>query len=73
MRFSAGHGQHLSNLMPSAEETLEMIRRFVAEQAEDHGLWFCSMTAAETYVQQELRRLHRVIETGVYETPAHLD
>ena len=53
--------------------TLAMIRRFVAEQAEDGGLWDYAKSASEAYVQQELRRLHRVIETGKYELPAQLD
>ena len=32
------------------------------EQAEDEGLWFVAATAPEAYLQQELRRLHAVIE-----------
>lgn len=55
------------------KEALENIRRFVAEQAEDPALWSVSDSIVEAYIQQELRRLHRVVETGVYETPAHLD
>lgn len=39
-------------------------RQLVNEQAEDDGLWFVAETAAEAYLQQELRRLHHVIETG---------
>jgi len=38
------------------------IRAVVDEQAEDEGLWFVARTAPEAYLQQELRRLHRVIE-----------
>ena len=34
----------------------------VQEQAEDEGLWFCSESISEAYLQQELRRLHAVIE-----------
>ena len=30
-------------------------------QAEDDGLWFIAQTAPEAYLQQELRRLHRLI------------
>lgn len=55
------------------KETLDMIRRFISEQAEDPGLWGQAQYASEAYVQQELRRLHRVIENGVYETPTHLE
>ena len=35
----------------------------VHEQAEDEGLWFAAQTAAEGYLQQELRRLHAAVET----------
>jgi hypothetical protein len=34
----------------------------VNEQAEDEGLWFVAETAAEAYLQQELRRLHAAVE-----------
>jgi Lar family restriction alleviation protein len=34
----------------------------VQQQAEDDGLWFQAKTAPEAYLQQELRKLHRVIE-----------
>lgn len=40
----------------------EETRRLVDNQALDAGLWFISETAAEAYLQQELRRLHAVIE-----------
>jgi hypothetical protein len=43
-------------------DTLARVRRLVAEQAEDEGLWFIAEHAPEAYLQQELRRLHRVIE-----------
>jgi len=36
----------------------------VNKQAEDDGLWFDAQTAPEAYLQQELRRLHAVIERG---------
>ncbi len=41
---------------------LGKIRDFADEQAEDEGLWFEAQSAAEAYLQQELRRLHKVIE-----------
>lgn len=44
------------------DPTLEEIRSVVSAQAEDNGLWFVAETAAEAYLQQELRRLHEVIE-----------
>lgn len=40
----------------------EPVRRLVAEQAEDQGLWFIAKTAPEAYLQQALRRLHALIE-----------
>ena len=40
----------------------------VNEQAEDEGLWFYAETAAEAYVQQELRRLHAAVETWFRES-----
>jgi hypothetical protein len=42
--------------------SLREIRSVVDRQAEDEGLWFQAETAAEAYVQQELRHLHKVIE-----------
>ena len=35
----------------------------VREQAEDDGLWFEAATAAEGYLQQELRKLHAAVES----------
>ena len=40
----------------------ELIKEFVAKQAEDEGLWFEAETAPEAYLQQELRALHTLIE-----------
>lgn len=40
----------------------DIIKACVAEQAEDDGLWFIAQTAPEAYLQQELRRLHSLIE-----------
>ena len=37
-------------------------QQVVDEQAEDEGLWFRAQTAAEAYLQQELRRLHAAVE-----------
>lgn len=38
------------------------IRAMVDEQAKDDGLWFMPQTAPEAYLQQELRKLHALIE-----------
>lgn len=49
----------------SPEERLARIRAIAAEQAEDDGLWSLPMgqqPIMEAYLQQELRRLHAVIE-----------
>lgn len=41
---------------------MDAIVELVNEQAEDDGLWFVAATAPEAYLQQELRRLHELIE-----------
>ena len=38
------------------------LRKLVAEQAEDEGLWFIAQTAPEAYLQQALRKIHVAIE-----------
>ena len=38
------------------------LQEMVAKQAKDGGLWFRAKTAPEAYLQQELRKLHRLIE-----------
>jgi hypothetical protein len=43
-------------------ESLREIRAVVDRQADDEGLWFVAASAAEAYLQQELRHLHMVIE-----------
>lgn len=44
---------------------LGKLREATAAMAEDHGLWFRAETAAEAYVQQELRKLCALIEAPV--------
>ena len=46
------------------KEVLAKIRELVDEQAEDEGIWFQAKTAPEAYLQQELRKLHKLIEEG---------
>lgn len=41
---------------------LNEIQLLVDAQAEDDGLWFEAQTAPEAYLQQELRKLHTLIE-----------
>lgn len=43
-------------------EAATRIQQIVDTQALDEGLWFIAETAAEAYLQQELRRLHATIE-----------
>lgn len=41
---------------------LRRLRETVDRQAEDEGLWFIAKYATEAYLQQELRKLHALIE-----------
>ena len=49
--------------MAESEGALAAIRALVDRQAEDGGLWFVARTAPEAYLQQELRRLHALVES----------
>ena len=44
------------------DRTPTTAQELVNQQAEDEGLWFIAETAPEAYLQQELRRLHAVVE-----------
>ena len=44
------------------KKKLEQIQELVNQQAEDEGLWFEAQTASEAYLQEELRKLHALIE-----------
>lgn len=46
------------------KKRLDKIQKVVDKQAEDEGLWGIAETAPGAYLQQELRKLHRVIEEG---------
>ena len=52
----------VDDLIAELEAKQNKIRALVNEQAEDEGLWFKATTVTEAYLQQELRRLHGVIE-----------
>lgn len=52
-----GQGQHTTARLN------KRVGAVVDEQADDDGLWFQAKTAPEAYLQQELRRLHTVIES----------
>jgi len=47
---------------PRLKELNAELLAVVNEQAEDDGLWFVAQYASEAYLQQELRRLHAIIE-----------
>jgi phage-related protein len=44
------------------KDALYYIQKFIDQQSNDEGLWFVAQTASEAYLQQELRKLHQVIE-----------
>lgn len=50
--------------MKMANEALKLILNAVEAQANDGSLWFQAPSIGEAYIQQSLRDLHRVIETG---------
>ena len=52
----------LSERIAKPEAALHEMYTLVDRQAEDEGLWFITKTASEAYLQQELRRLRKVIE-----------
>ena len=48
--------------LEDVEECTLAILKLVNSQAEDEGIWFVAKTAPEAYLQQELRKLHKIIE-----------
>ena len=62
---------NLSDLLDAALQSPRVpvieILETVLEQAEDEGLWFNAKYASEAYLQQELRRLHAIIERAYAE------
>ena len=47
---------------PAIDPSVRELKELVNKQAEDDGLWFIATTAPESYLQQELRRLHALVE-----------
>lgn len=45
-----------------AARRITNLQDLIDEQAEDEALWFLDVSVTEAYLQQELRRLHAVIE-----------
>jgi hypothetical protein len=54
--------QKLTAELDRLREAATRVRQMVDAQALDEGLWFMAETAAEAYLQQELRRLHAALE-----------
>ena len=52
----------LKRALLAVAEAAKAARSLVDEQAEDEGLWSGSESIVEAYLQQELRRLHAIIE-----------
>jgi hypothetical protein len=44
------------------QDWINQLGAVVDAQAEDDGLWFLAQTAPEAYLQQELRKLHAMVE-----------
>ena len=55
--------------LEAENERLTEAKEVIKVQAEDEGLWFLAKTAPEGYLQQELRRLHAIIEGDVLANP----
>lgn len=47
------------------KEALKNLKHLVEHQACDEGLWFVATTAPESYLQQELRKLHELCEVVI--------
>lgn len=49
--------------MSKKDGRIKKLIQMVNDQAEDGGLWFIAENASEAYLQQELRKLHALIES----------
>jgi hypothetical protein len=65
MVVSEADAKLICEALAAANGTLGRLREASARMAEDYGLWFRAETAAEAYVQQELRKLCALIEAPV--------
>ena len=57
--------RELADKLHTAESRVDglcAIRRLVEEQAKDEGLWFIAHTVTKSYLQEQLRQLHALIE-----------
>lgn len=59
--IAASNPETILKLCKIAKAVIDL-RAAVDEQAKDEGLWFNAATAPEAYLQQELRKLHALIE-----------
>jgi hypothetical protein len=64
-------GKKIADALPALLDEIERLREaqqkiksISLRMAEDEGLWFRAQTAAEAYLQQELRKLCAAIEGG---------
>lgn len=63
--FLSGYREGLLRAFGIASGSFTELLKVVDEQANDEGLWFIDGTEMEQHLQQELRRLHGVIEFEV--------
>lgn len=54
----------LISIVRKQRAALNNIQKEVDEQAEDEGLWCSAERIVEAYIQQELRKLHSIIESN---------
>lgn len=52
----------LSHRLTDGMSHLMDLDKAVNAQAEDEGLWFIAQYASEAYLQQELRKVHQLVE-----------
>ncbi len=58
--------------MTKQDEWHMNIQKAVHHQAEDEGLWYMTDFVSESYLQESLRDLHRVIEENDLEALARI-
>lgn len=56
-----GNARHFFAVVKAAKAILAALR-LINKQAKDDGLWFDARYVSDAYLQQELRKLHAVIE-----------
>ncbi len=61
---SSRYFQAVLDALTLARQQVQQLQAVVNKQAEDDGLWFIATRASEAYLQQELRALHRAVESA---------